>query len=89
MYEERIYGHFLEKKITEVHQEIRKKVLRRNSKKKTINFTISMKKLPQDIELKEIINHTRKLSIPCCNPHQKKDTKMQKLVNQQIQRISS
>ena len=84
MYEEKIYGHFLDKKITEVHQEIRKKVLRRNSKKKTTNFTISMKKLPQDIELKEIINHTRKLSVPCSHPSQKKDTKMQRLVNQQL-----
>ena len=64
MYDERIYGHFLEKKINEVILDIRKKIIRRNSKKKTLNFTLSLKKIPQqEVELKDVINHTRKTSL--------------------------
>lgn len=50
MNEKRVYGHFLEKKINELHQDLRKKVFGQNKHQRSESLATSLHKLKESKE---------------------------------------
>ena len=45
MYDKRIYRHFLEKKIADVHQDLRKKIISESKHRKSLSLATSLNKI--------------------------------------------
>lgn len=61
MYEKRIYKHFLEKKLNDLHQDLRKKLYGQNKHKRTLTLAPSIAKLQESIKLHPPENHSKRL----------------------------
>jgi len=63
MYDSRIYGHFLEKKINDTYQDLRKKVYQQSRHKKKNSLASSISKIKLSVMQEGVKEHSRKMSL--------------------------